>query len=440
MPDRAAAAARLSRRSVLAAGTGLALAGCTASGAVASLREPGQKIALTFWSWVPGIDKPVDLWNRLHPDVQIELETVSAANGAQYAKMHAALKAGDPPDLAQIEFEMVPGFLIDQGLVDLAEYGAARHRSKFADWLWTQNVYGDAVYAIPQDSGPMVMFWRKDLFDRWGVEAPTTWDEFEAAARTIRREGAWITAFSPVDGSWLTSMAWQAGARWFGERDGSWTVRMDDQATLRFADYWERLVRDRLVKVGTTFQSGWYADVQSGSVATVVGGSWADALLAGNAPKSSGDWRVALLPQWDKGGTASANRGGSTTAVFTGCRSPRDALDFAIWLNSAPESVRLLVSGGIGYPAAASKPGRADLETRSAFFGGQHYSEVVAASGDAVDRNWRWGPATDTLGQRLADAFTDAVASRTPFRAAVRKVQRQTVADLRDRGIPVESA
>src|SRR5437660_1035577 len=76
-------------------------------------RKKGQKITLSFWSWVPGIDKPVALWNRKNPEVQVTVEQVSAVDGEQYAKMHAAIKAGNPPDLGQIEFPVIPSFLLD---------------------------------------------------------------------------------------------------------------------------------------------------------------------------------------------------------------------------------------------------------------------------------------------------------------------------------------
>ena len=41
------------------------------------------------------------------------------------------------------------------------------------------------VWAIPQDTGPLGMLYRKDIFDQYGIQAPTTWDEFAAAARKL---------------------------------------------------------------------------------------------------------------------------------------------------------------------------------------------------------------------------------------------------------------
>ncbi|MGW1888794.1 ABC transporter substrate-binding protein [Streptomyces sp. NPDC002004] len=435
------------RRTVLgsaaAVAAGLGLAGCGDSGDGGGTkpagRRKGEKITLTFWSWVPGMEKTVDLWNGRNPDVQVKLEKVSAVNGAQYAKMHAAIKAGNPPDLGQIEYAVVPSFLLDRGLADLTDYGAADAKGKFEGWLWQQSVFGDAVYAVPQDSGPMGLFVRQDLFDKWDVTTPTTWDEYEAAAKVIRAKGAWIETFSPTNGNRFAGYAWQAGARWFRTEGDRWIVSIDDEPTRKVADYWENLVRSKLIKTIPDRQNEWYKDLQSGQITSWIGASWGDALIQGNAPRTAGKWRVAALPQWTKGGNASANWGGSTTAVFAKSKYPQDAMDFAVWLNSDPASVKLLIEGGYGFPSAPGAYRPAELESRKDFFGGQDYSDVFRKSAAAVDTSWKWGPATDVLYQQLGDAFTAAIAGRGSFRDVLKKVQRQTVADLKDKGLKAEA-
>jgi multiple sugar transport system substrate-binding protein len=69
-----------SRRALL---TGLvlavALAGCGSGSdtsddtGTSGGRKPGEKIEMTFWSWVPGVDKAVALWNSKNPEVQVKL-------------------------------------------------------------------------------------------------------------------------------------------------------------------------------------------------------------------------------------------------------------------------------------------------------------------------------------------------------------------------------
>src|SRR5579863_1593879 len=53
--------------------SGTTAAGTTAAGS-SSAAASGQKVTLTFWTWVPNIDKVVALWNQAHPDIQVNVQ------------------------------------------------------------------------------------------------------------------------------------------------------------------------------------------------------------------------------------------------------------------------------------------------------------------------------------------------------------------------------
>lgn len=405
----------------------------------AQTRAPGEKIALTFWSWVPGVGKAVELWNQRNPDVQVSLEKIPAGGKGGYAKMFSAIQAGNPPDVAQVEYQAIPDFILADGLLDLRQYGVEQHRDAFVDWQWAQGVFGDGVYAVPQASGPMGYFYRADLFEKWGITAPATWAEFEQAARKVRAAdpSAYLTAFPPTDAGWFTSLAWQAGARWFGTDGDTWTVNMDSEQTRKVADFWDRLRTRDLVKVEPTQQSGWYADLQAGKIVSWVGPQWGDAILSGNAPGTAGKWRVAPMPQWEAGGKASANWGGSSSAVLKGAKHPQEATDFAVWLNSNPDSVALLMDGGYGWPAAKQAADGAAQSKVYDFFGGQKINEVFAESDRNVDKNWRWIPTSTATFEHLKSGVQAAISGNGTLADAVRTAQDKTVADLKSKGLQV---
>ena len=74
--------------------------------------KPEEKVELSFWTWVPNIDKVVEKWNATHPNIH-----VTASNQAQgdelVTKLLTAAKAGNPPDLAQVEYQALPTLVID---------------------------------------------------------------------------------------------------------------------------------------------------------------------------------------------------------------------------------------------------------------------------------------------------------------------------------------
>jgi multiple sugar transport system substrate-binding protein len=439
-PHRRARVSMVAGLAVLALG----LAGCGGSDddsdKPSADRQPGEKVTLTFWSWVPGVDKAVDLWNSENPDVQVKLENIPAGNNGGYAKMHSSLEAGNAPDLAQVEYQVIPEFLLEDGLVDLTDYGASDVEDQFVPWQWNQVAFGDGVYAIPQASGPMGLFYRADLFEKWGVDVPTTWEEFRAAAETIHQKDpeAYICTFPPGNSAWFGALAWQAGAQWFGTDGDAWTVNIDSPETQKVAEYWDSMIQDGLVKTEPDFANEWYKDLQDGHIVAWPSAQWGDAILMGNAPKTAGKWRAAPIPQWDDAsGFTSSNWGGSSSAVLSGSDHPQEAEEFAVWLNTDPESIDLLIAGGYGWPAAQDALEGSALDKPYPFFGGQKENDVFAESDQAVDTDWGWIPTTQATYQHLNDGFQAAVAGKGSFADTVKAAQEQTVADLEAKGLEV---
>src|SRR5438552_2940517 len=160
------------------------LAACGGGGGAPSSGTSGTSsgpVKLTFWAWVTGVDKSVALWNSTHPNIQVTLANVGSST-TEYDKLFTAIKANNEPDLAQVEFTYMPTFETTGALVDLSPYGANDVKDKFVPWTWNQVSLGNAVYAIPQDSGPMALFYRDDIFKKYNIPVPTTWMQYADAA------------------------------------------------------------------------------------------------------------------------------------------------------------------------------------------------------------------------------------------------------------------
>ncbi len=222
-------------------------------------------------------------------------------------------------------------------------------------------------------------------------------------------------------------------------RGNTWTVDIDSPQTEQVATYWDRLRTEGVIRTEPDFANGWYKDLQTGTIAGWVSASWGDAIIEGNAPDTASHWRVAPLPQWTAGGTASANWGGSSTAVLKDTKYPAQALQFAAWLNSNPQSIALLINGGYGWPAATAGYTGSSLDAPSPFFGNQTYNDVFAASDKQINESWRWIPTIDQAYQHLDDGFSAAVNGHGSFLATVRQTQAEVVTDLKAAGLDVRS-
>jgi multiple sugar transport system substrate-binding protein len=436
---------RRTRAGVALAGAVVAtmtLASCASGDAGSGSGSSGEPVEITFQSWVPNIDQAVDAFNASHEDIQVTLETITAGPDGGYAKMFSAVQAGNPADVAQVGYDAIPEFLVNDAVEDITEY-VGDSADLFTDWQWQTGVFNDSVYAVPQASGPLGQFYRKDIFDSLGLAAPTTWDEYYEAAKVIRASdpNRYIAAFAFNQAPWLIGLSQQGGGEWFTPEDDAWKVAIDDENTLKVAEFWQKMIDEDLVKLEADMSAEWNADIQSGNILSWISGSWADAIVRGTAPDTAGAWAAAPMPQWSDGENVSATwAGGSASIVLKGSEHPAEAAEFALWLNSDPESVSILTSVGAGWPAIKDTSAIESLQDDPevfAFYGGQNIWEVFAESDAAVSTNWTWPPLSQTLFADLTDNVKAAVEGGAPLTEAFTQTQADFTAALEDKGISV---
>lgn len=433
------------RKIMLAAGAAagaLALAACSSNSAPASNGSSSStgKVTLTFWSWVPGIAQSVNLWNKSHPNIHVNLNEVTSGNAGTYAKMFSALQAGNAPDLGQVEYATLPNFEHVGGVLDLSKYGASSVKPDFVPWTWAQVSQGSAVYAIPQDTGPMGLFYRADLFKKYGLTVPTTWAQYLSDAKKLHaaHPNAYIAAFPANDAQWFSGLAWQAGARWFSTSGDTWVAGIDDAASTQVGNYWQQLISQHLVKVEPDFASEWYKDLSDGTLLTWPTAVWGENTLVTNAAPTKGDWRVAALPNW---GTTKSNGnwGGSTTVVFKDSKHPAQAAQFAEWLNTNQQSITGLITKGGLYPADLTGQQQPAANSPEPFYGGQNIWQVFRANGTLVNTSFQWGPIMNTTFTQMADGFGKATSGSTTLAQALATTQSQTVSTMKQQGFSVKS-
>lgn len=427
----------------------VALAACGGGGggggeAAAAGCEPSEgPVELTFTSWVPGVEEAVALWNKQNPDVQVRAESVPAGNAGTYSNLFNALQANTAPDLSQVEYDSLSSFRLQNGLVDIAACaGITDSESQFVDWTWSQVQLGDeGVYAVPQDTGPMALFYRKDLFDAAGIAPPTTWEEYYEAAVALKAASpeVRITHFPQVDANWFTGLLWQNQASLF-EIDGErLSVTVDSPETQQVAEYWQRLIDEDLIATNLQgFSTELYAEWSAGTVATWVSAAWGYSTIRDNAPDTAGQWAVAPMPQWEAGGTNAGNWGGSTTAVFAGTEHAYEASQFALWLNTDPASLEILNTEGGLYPASTAGQDLPTLTEGVEFYGGEPIFDVFTEASGQVDTDFTWGPTMTDTYTALSDGFTAALNGQGTLSDALGAAQTSSVDALRAQGIQVD--
>ena len=401
---------------------------------------------LTFWTWVPDIEQEVALFERKYPAIKVKV--VNAGQGQDhYTKLRTALQAGTgAPDLAQVEYQYVPTLTLTKSLLDLRPYGAEALKDEFVDWTWGQVTGANGeVWAVPQDTGPMGMLYRQDIFDKHGIQPPKTWDEFAAAARKLHAAdpNVYLTnlaANASGSGAW-SGLLWQAGAKPFAVSGTSdIAVNVNDEVSKKVASYWGGLAKDGVIGTEPDFTDAWFSALNSGKYATWLTAAWGPVFLAGSAKSTSGKWRAAPLPQWDPSAPASGNWGGSTTAVVRTTKNPIAAAEFAKFLNTDPESAKLFATKQFFFPATkALLADPAFVGEAPAFYGGQKVNEVFAGIGDTVNTSFQWPPFLDQVVTDWTETVGKSLADKTDPVAAVDQWQQRVTTYAESQGFSVQA-
>ncbi|MFI6879091.1 ABC transporter substrate-binding protein [Streptomyces sp. NPDC050400] len=445
MPGRPS---RQSRRSVLAAITALPLTGalgaCSSDGSASSQSNSstsGTKgtTTITFWSALRGSQEVVDAFNKTHDHIQVAFEQIPSGTQGGYLKLSNAARAGNAPDVATIEYPQLPGFAIDGVARDITSMVGDGLRAKLLPQSLGQTTFENRTYSVPLDIEPMVMHYRKDLFDHFGFDVPTTWDEYAELARKVRSTGGGRRlATFPTDGmSQMASWCWQAGAQWFDTSKGAWNVSMADAPTRKVAAYWQRLIDEDLVYCNSQTARVYDAQIGNGLVLTRLSGAWDAGAQMKARPEQKGKWRIAPLPQWTADRPSLGTHGGSTFAVTKDSTHPEAAMEFIEWQVSHPDALKARLSSGASsqYPAATElvEVGRAAFDR--AYYGGQDIYRLFEEEAHKIRDGWVWGPRMTATGYVMQDAFARAGAGSGTLLDAMRAAQNGTMPDLKALGL-----
>ena len=296
---------------------------------------------VTFWAWVPGISRAVTEFNSTHPSICVTLED-PGAGGAEYTLLNNAMKAGSgAPDVAEMEFDELPSFIIQKYVVNLVPYGANNYKSDFAPWAWSQVSQNGAVYAMPSDFGPMAFYYDQQTLAKYKITPPTTWAQLATDAVSLHKQNpsAYLLNLSPNDLQWLMDVMGQAGAWPFQYSGGSnVTINWTGPAQEKFAAYWQNLINEHAVSTVNDAGTEVNTNLDKGVTAAAIDSAWAPSYFVADVKQSLGQWRAAPLPQWTAGADVGADWGGSTYPVFTQSKHAAQAAQFSEWLTSTDAS------------------------------------------------------------------------------------------------------
>ena len=402
----------------------------------AGIEEP---VTIEFWSWSPHAEDIVALFEAEHPNIKVNLIN-NGGGGAQYEKLNVAFAAGSgAPDVAMIEFGLIPQYVLSGDIIPLDDLGASEVIDDFADSVVNQVTINGSVYGTPLDSAPMAFGYRSDLAAEAGIEElPETWGQFAEAAATFK--ASFPDAFivnSPISDATFLQMLWQAGVTPISVDGTSVTIDFTSDAASEVLSYWVDLAQSGLVGTIPAWSPEWNQAFADGTLGGWLMAAWGPVIIGPAAEDTSGSWRVSRMPSQD-GSRASAEWGGSAYTVTAQSEHPEAAAEFAIWVNHDPEAYQLLFDLTGSFPVLKQYADDAEfLGEPFEFFGGQDINTVFAEELKAAPRTWQWGPFKGTLDQNVVEQTLAAQEGTISVDEALQNIQDALVTYAQEQGFEV---
>ncbi|WP_246580947.1 extracellular solute-binding protein [Deinococcus aestuarii] len=333
----------------------LTLLSALALGSAAAAQGQNLSGTVTVWSWdvaAKALQSTVPGFNKKYPNVKVNV--VDLGNQNVYDRGLAGCAAGgaDLPDVYSIENNEAEVFWarFPDCFTDLNTLGADRLVQNFPAFKWTELTANGRRYAMPWDSGPVVMFYRRDLYQQAGVNPATinTWDDFIAAGRKMNAKFGngvkMATISNGQDDEWFRMLANQNGCFYFDNEARQVTVaRPGCVAALNTI---KRLYDANVVATGDW--GGQITNIKAGKTAGAMFGAWYEGTVRTNAPDQRGKWGVFPMPASRVGGVRAANLGGSALAIPSASRNKAAAYAFLQHaLGTTDGQVTMLKSQGL---------------------------------------------------------------------------------------------
>ncbi|MEJ2665486.1 MAG: sugar ABC transporter substrate-binding protein [Deinococcales bacterium] len=401
----------------------------------------GQPVTITMWGWTSNEDAAIATFEKAYPTIKVKWENVGAGN-TEYQKVLAATSAGTGlPDVIMSEYTYAPQFM---------EYGSFQAMNKWVPQETYLKYYPEVtlkwtamdgkIYGTPQDSGAMTMVYRKDIFDKYGLTVPKTWDDFRAQAEKLHEQAPDITFCSMPSNFVLFTMGivWQAGSTFFDYANGKWYIDFTNDTAKKVMNYWGGLVKDNLVRADMWWNADWYKELQDGKAATVINGGWFPEWLQLNAAANTGLWRVATLPQWDPANPINGEMGGSGFYVSSQSKNPEAASLFVLWLNSQKDALVQLHDKS-QLPVLWSTVFKTDVaptlvNTPYEYFGGQMITQVSVEALDQVKTAFTALPVMSQVSSSNNTQMTNTLDGKQNWDQFLASWQNDVVAFMRQQG------
>ncbi|GAB4530882.1 MAG: hypothetical protein OHK0046_51640 [Anaerolineae bacterium] len=400
----------------------------------------------TFEVWLGGAN-----WDAFIAEFQEACPNLEILSGERewgdiQTQVQLAITAGEGAcDLCPMEQKDVSRFVYGGGLLDITDW-VEPYVDQISAGTW-ESVTGpdDRIYGLPTDVGPVVIYYRRDVFELAGLPSDPesvsdmipTWEDYLEVCQTIK-ENTGLYCFhnskANNDARHYEMMLWSQGLGYY-DNEGELTVASPaNVATLELmGQFWD----EDLVTDFSSWTDEWYAGFSSFDepVASIVIAGWMELFLpTWIAPDTAGLWGVARMPggNAEMGGARAALDGGSVLFIPAHSDQPEAAralMEYAV-LNY-DNALLWRTEFGL-FPGLTEIYSDPALEEPDPFFAGQVTNPLYLDVYSQVPSANIWGPDYTMMNEVVRVAIQRYATGQASAEEALESAQAEIAANLAD--------
>ena len=295
--------------------------------------DENTETEITIWAWnvaAKALVESAKSFNQKYPNIKVNVQEYGLAQNV-YERYSVILSSGvGVPDIIQIESDYVQtfaetypqyffdmnGYIDIDGKVDPSKISTSYDSEK-------------RLVSIPWDSGPVVMFYREDLFNQAGIDINTiiTFEDYISAGKKLKERfpNITMTGLPFTQDENLFRCLLVANKSYYLNNKGEITVA--SSKAIETLQMIKRLIDEGVAKNTINWDGGIVAN-KNGELASWIMGGWWGGTIKDQMPEMKGKWKIAPIPAFPDGARASSSGGAGLSITASEPIKQAAALEF----------------------------------------------------------------------------------------------------------------
>lgn len=295
--------------------------------------DENTETEITVWAWnvaAKALVESAKSFNQKYPKIKVNVHEYGLAQNV-YERYSVILSSGvGVPDIIQIESDYVQTFAetYPQYFFDMNGYIDIDGKVDPSKISTSYDSEGKLV-SIPWDSGPVVMFYREDLFNQAGIDINSiiTFEDYISAGKKLKEKfpNITMTGLPFTQDENLFRCLLVANKSYYLNNKGEITVA--SSKAIETLQMIKRLIDEGVAKNTINWDGGIVAN-KNGELASWIMGGWWGGTIKDQMPEMKGKWKIAPIPAFPDGARASSSGGAGLSITASEPIKQAAALEF----------------------------------------------------------------------------------------------------------------